>query len=281
MFNIINRNTRSLARLELSDEQIKIQSPSVFAEAPQAGVSARYTFLPTVQIVNRMRAEGWAPVEARQQAVRAEGRFGFQKHLIRFQRRDQIATPGEYTPEIALVNSHDRSSAYQIHAALYRFVCANGLMVSDSTFEAVSIRHSGREAEEVIAASFTMLAQIPRLTERVTAFRARQLTAGEQEQFARQAIAARWQDAALAPIGMDKVLLPRRNEDTGADLWSVYNRVQENLVRGGQRDYRQRRTDGSRHQKTRPVTGLDESIRINKRLWEIAEAMHTSKLTEN
>ena len=58
MFNIINRNTRSLARLELSDEQIKIQSPSVFAEAPQAGVSARYTFLPTVQIVKKYRVSG-------------------------------------------------------------------------------------------------------------------------------------------------------------------------------------------------------------------------------
>ncbi|MGA2248419.1 MAG: DUF932 domain-containing protein [Verrucomicrobiota bacterium] len=148
----INRNIRSFSRIELSDEQIKVQAPSVFAAAPQAGVSERYTFLPTSQIVSRMRQEGWAPVEVQQQSVRLEGRMGFQKHLLRFQRRDQIARPGEYTPEIALVNSHDRSSAYQIHGALYRFVCSNGLMVSDSTIEPVSIRHSGRETEEVISA---------------------------------------------------------------------------------------------------------------------------------
>ena len=148
----------------------------MFAAAPQTGVSARYTFLPTAQIVTRMRQEGWAPVEVQQQSVRLEGRMGFQKHLLRFQRRDQIARPGEYTPEIALVNSHDRSSAYQIHTALYRFVCANGLMVTDSTIEPVSIRHSGRETEEVISASFTMLAQLPRLTEKVEAFRSRQMT---------------------------------------------------------------------------------------------------------
>jgi hypothetical protein len=150
---IINRSHRSLARIELSDEQIKVQAPSVFATTPQAGVSQRYTFLPTSQIVTRMRQEGWAPVEVQQQSVRLEGRMGFQKHVIRFQRRDQIAKPGEYAAEIALVNSHDRSSAYQIHTALYRFVCANGLMVSDSAFEPVSIRHSGRETEEVISAS--------------------------------------------------------------------------------------------------------------------------------
>jgi len=86
---IINRKTRSLARLELADEQIKAQAPSVFAAAPVAGVSERYTFLPTSQIVSRMRQEGWAPVEVQQQAVRVQGRMGFQKHLIRFQRRDQ------------------------------------------------------------------------------------------------------------------------------------------------------------------------------------------------
>jgi hypothetical protein len=176
MFSIINRNTRRLARIELADDQIQAEAPSVFAAAPQAGVSARYLFLPTAQIVARMRQEGWAPVEVRQQAVRVEGRMGFQKHVIRFQRRDQIATRGEYTPEIALVNSHDRSSAYQIHGALYRFICSNGLMVSDSTIEQVSVRHTGREAEEIIAASFSMLAQLPRLTEKVEAFRARQLT---------------------------------------------------------------------------------------------------------
>lgn len=279
--SIINRNTRSLSRLELTDEQIKAQAPSVFATAPVAGVSDRYTFLPTAQIVNRMRQEGWAPVEVQQQAVRVEGRTGFAKHLLRFQRRDQIAKPGEYTPEIALVNSHDRSSAYQIHGALYRIVCANGLIISDSTIERVSIRHSGREAEEIIAASFTMLAQIPQLTERVNAFRDRQLTPTEQHLFAEQALKLRWDDPALAPVGVEKILWPKRTEDTGADLWSVYNRVQENLLRGGQRDYHQRREDGRRIGRSRPITGLDESIRVNKALWELAEALRTGKLATN
>ena len=279
--SIINRGARTLARIELTDDQIRNQAPSVYAAAPVAGVSERYTFLPTAQIVTRMRQEGWAPVEVCQQAVRVEGRMGFQKHLIRFQRRDRIAVPGEYTPEIALVNSHDCSSAYQIHAALFRFVCSNGLMVSDSAIERVSIRHSGQESEEVIAASFAMLARIPELAERVESFRARQLTPTEQHQFAEQAIRLRWDDVKLAPVGVDKILWPRRTEDTGADLWSTYNRVQENLIQGRQRDCHQRRADGHRHALTRPVKGLDEGIRINKALWELAEALRAGKLIVN
>ncbi len=77
----INRTHRSLARVELTDDQIKAQALSVFAAAPRAGVSQRYTFLPTAQIVSSMKQEGWAPVEVRQEAVRVEGRMGFQKHL--------------------------------------------------------------------------------------------------------------------------------------------------------------------------------------------------------
>jgi hypothetical protein len=51
----LNRNTRSLSRIELGDEQIQAQAPSVFAVAPQADVSERYTFLPTSQIVTRRK----------------------------------------------------------------------------------------------------------------------------------------------------------------------------------------------------------------------------------
>jgi hypothetical protein len=266
--SIINRNTRSLARVELTDEQIHRQAPSVFAASPVAGVSERYTFLPTSQIVDRMRQEGWAPVEVQQQAVRAEGRMGFQKHLLRFQRRDQIAKAGEYAAEIALVNSHDRSSAYQIHAGLWRFVCSNGLMVSDSTLESVSIRHSGQETEEVIAASFAMFSQIDRVADNVARWQARQLSQGEQHDFAARAIALRWEDAA--PISPAKILWPRRNEDTGTDLWSVFNRTQENLIQGGQKDYSLRQANGHRFPKTREIRGLDQGIALNKGLWDLA-----------
>ncbi|HYG34311.1 MAG TPA: DUF932 domain-containing protein [Clostridia bacterium] len=166
------------------------------------------------------------------------------------------------------MNSHDRSSAYQLHGALWRFVCSNGLMVSDSTLEQVSIRHSGRETDEVIAASFAMFQQIHKVAERVAAFQARQLNTQEQHDFAAQAITLRWE--ADAPISPAKALWPRRSEDAGADLWSVFNRLQENLIRGGQRDYSLRRDDGHRFAKTRPVKGLDESIRLNKGLWDLA-----------
>ena len=163
------------------------------------GVSDRYTFLPTAQIITRMREAGWAPVQADEQRVRLENRQGFQKHLIRFQRRDLIAVKDEYAAEICLLNSHDRSSAYQLHAGLFRFICANGLMIADGQFQRVSIRHSGFSPEEVIEASANALAQLPQITARVDAFKNRLLTTPEADAFAQRALLLRYDQPEKAP----------------------------------------------------------------------------------
>src|SRR5947207_7675404 len=215
-------------RVELPDEQLRLLAPSVFAAQAMAGVSARYAFVPTAHLVGRLRDAGWAPVSAVQQRVKLDERRGFQKHLIRFQRRDVVPVKGEYTPELCLINSHDRSSAFQLHAGLYRFICANGLFVADgSAFENVSIRHAGFTADEVIEASFRILDQVPAITARVEAFRARQLTGAESREFATAALRLRCEDAQKAPIGTEKLLEARCYEDACDDLWHVFNRLQE------------------------------------------------------
>ena len=136
--------------VELENIHLQAKAPSIFALQPIVGVSEQYTFLPTMKIVDAMRDDGWMAVDVQEQRVRLETRRGFQKHMIKFQRRDVFARVGEYAGEISIVNSHDRSCAFQVGACLYRFVCSNGLMVADSSIQSVSIRHSGHENAEVI-----------------------------------------------------------------------------------------------------------------------------------
>ena len=62
---------------------------------------------------------------------------------------------------------------------------------------------------------------------------------------------------------------PRRWEQADRSLWSVYNTVQENIMRGG---IPQRRPDGSRFL-SRPVRSVDEEVRLNLRLWQLAAAL--------
>jgi len=266
-----NHTPAFFSRREMADDQIRSVAPSVFAAAPLPEVSERYAFVPTAQIVSRLRDSGWSPVMASEQTVRLENRRGFQKHLLRFQRRDVQPVAGEYSPELVLVNSHDRSSAYQLHAGLFRFVCGNGMIIADATFERVSIRHSGFTPDEVIDASFKLLEHVPAITARVELFKQRQLDVPEKNAFAEAALRLRFETVNEAPISASKLLDTRRYEDKGDDLWHTLNRVQENLIRGGQRDFSRCRHDGRRFPRTRAIAGLDQNIRLNRELWNLAE----------
>ena len=110
-----------------------------------------------------MRENGWAPVRAEQQSVRTEARRGFQKHLIRFARAEQLDSweKNQVRPEVVLLNSHDKSSAYQLHCGLFRLVCTNRMVVAHATFHRISIKHSGFNPDSVIEASFEILGAGP------------------------------------------------------------------------------------------------------------------------
>src|SRR5258708_19386488 len=69
------------------------------------------------------------------------------------------------------------------------------------------------------------------------------------------------------------LLNPRRYGDGAKDLWTSLNCVQENIIRGGQRDRSRRRPDGSRMPKSRAIKGIDEDMKLNKALWEMAEVL--------
>jgi Domain of unknown function (DUF932) len=261
----------------LSDEELRQCAPSIFASQPIDTVSDRYSFLPTFSILRGMRENGWAPVRAEQQSVRTEARRGFQKHLIRFARAEQLDSweKNQVRPEVVLLNSHDKSSAYQLHCGLFRLVCSNGMVVADATFQRISIKHSGFNPDSVIEASFEVLSAVPDIMNKVQLFQDRILTDAERLALATGAATYRWEDLNKAPLNPAMLLNPRRFGDGARDLWTTLNTVQENVMRGGQRDYSRRRPDGNRMPKSRSIKGIDEDLKLNKALWHMAEILRT------
>lgn len=268
--------------LAISDEELRRVVPSIFASQPIEGVSDRYSFLPTSSILQGMRENGWVPVRAEEQSVRTEARRGFQKHLIRFARTEHLQTweKNQVRPEVVLLNSHDKSSAYQLHCGLFRLVCLNGMVVADATFERISIKHSGFNPDSVIEASFKVLGAVPDIMNKVQLFQDRILTDAERLALATGAATYRWEDLAKAPINPSMLLNPRRYGDEAKDLWTTFNTVQENIIRGGQRDYSRRRPDGRRMPKSRAINGIDEDMKLNKALWQMAEVLRTGGTQE-
>ena len=170
-----------------------------------------------------------------------------------------------------MLNSHDRSSGYELRAGMFRFVCRNGLMVADSLIPALHVRHTGQELSRIIEAGFTILSQLPRIAERVASFRSVGLSDAVARQFAAQALALRYSDPALAPIRAEQLLEPRRCEDAGNDLWSTINRVGENLLRGGMRDTSRVNRAGKPFRPMRQITGIGANVSINLGIWSLAD----------
>jgi hypothetical protein len=71
------------------------------------------------------------------------------------------------------------------------------------------------------------------------------------------------------------LLEARRYADKGNDLWRTWNVVQENLLKGGMHDTDRRRearlSDLRAPSAPREVVAINERIRINRSLWDLAE----------
>lgn len=256
----------------LSDAQIRTVAPSIFAEAPHESRSQRYSYIPTAEVLTELRKEGFQPFMVCQTRVRHEDRREYTKHMLRLRHASQIN--GAEANEIILLNSHDGSSSYQMLAGMFRFVCQNGLVWGD-TFADVRVPHKGNVTDHVIEGAYEVLHGFEQVQDSRDSMRAITLDEGEAEVFARSALTLKYDNAGKAlPIRESQVLQPRRFDDNRSDLWSVFNRVQENLVKGGVSS----RTANGRQQRTRPVQGIDQNVRLNRALWLLADGLRQLKI---
>lgn len=264
-------NTTNFKAIALNDETLRNRAPSIFASGPMVGVSEKYTFVPTVEILAGLRDLNWVPVDVEEQRIRREARRGFQKHLVRLRLAAQMETLDEWNVELVVVNSHDAGCAYQLHAGIFRRICSNGLVVSDQGFEALRFRHSGLLTGEVVQASLRLVEAMPKIGERIQRFRERLLEPPESHALAEQALLLRYPTVAESPIAPETLLQARRPEDEGVDLWHATNVIQENLIRGGLSDDRRDRRGKLRSM--RALRGIDSKVTVNKGLWSLAERL--------
>lgn len=257
----------------LSDDQIRRVAPSIFADGKHQSRSDRYTYIPTIDVLRGLRNEGFQPFMVCQTRVRHDDRREYTKHMLRLRPGAEIT--GEDVNEIILLNSHDGTSSYQMLAGAFRFVCQNGMVVGDNVRD-IRVPHKGNVVQNVINGAFDVLDGFNLIREQKDGMRAIELNRDEQHAFARSALALRYDptDAeAPAPITENQLLAPRRFEDRRDDLWTVFNKVQEHLTKGGLHG----RSRSGRSMSTRPVIGIDQNVKLNRALWMLADAMRQLK----
>ncbi len=254
------------AEVPLTDDQLYRVAPSIFAPDKHESRSERYTYIPTIDVLDGLRKEGFQPFMAAQSRSRIEGKSDFTKHMLRLRPPAQIQAPEAF--EIILINSHDGTSSYQMLAGVFRFVCQNGMVTGD-TIEDVRVPHRGNITENVIDAAYSIVDDFDTVRNSMEIMKSTPLALREAEALAEAALVAKWGEDK-APILPDQILLPRRFEDRGKnDLWTTFNRVQENLIRGGLPGH----TATGKRTTTRSVTSIDTDVKLNKALWVLSERL--------
>jgi hypothetical protein len=274
------RNTRVLrADAPLSEDQMRGAAPSVFAEGKHASRSERYTYIPTIDVLRGLRKEGFEPFMVAQGQSRIEGKAEFTKHMIRMRHIGGDAGAAMTKPEaneIILINSHDGASSYQLLSGIFRYVCSNGLVVGTVSND-IRVPHRGNIQGEVIEGAFRVLDDFAAVNDATASMKALDLKPDEERAFATAALALRYgertEDQAPAPITVEQLTEARRFEDTGRSLWLTMNRIQSNIMQGGQPG----RSAQGRRIHTRPVGSIDRTVTLNRALWVLAEEMRKLK----
>jgi hypothetical protein len=265
-------------REPLTEAQLRHAAPSIFAEGKHESRSERYAYIPTIEPVRALVREGFRPVYARQGNSRIEGKREFTKHLIRFQHDTALMQAhGDIVPEVILINSHDGTSSYVIMAGAFRGICYNGLYSAD-LIDDFKVGHSGNVVNKVIDGTWRVVDNVGRITEKASEWNEIVLTPDEQGVFAEAAHELRFDnESSAATINPRRLLLPHRPEDRGNDLWRTFNRVQENVTKGGiSYTSTTEREDGTvvrRNLETRPINNIDGDTKLNRALWTLTQKM--------
>lgn len=288
-------------RYGLSNEEIEGRFPAVFADEPHESRGSRYLFVPTYEILDGLRENGFIPTTVMHQKARVE-RPGVQshgKHLIRFRHVNDLEVSPIARPEVhevVLINSHNGTSSYQFMSGLFRFICENGCVFADLD-SSLKVRHTGRGdlLHAILEATFQIAANSVTIMEEIEQMKQIILSWDEQMLLSEAAMATRFDkvqvvesdngktlDRSLVPFQpqdflraarpSDFVIGGRSRFDAGdRDLHTTFQVLQENMV---ERPIRSSGRNANRQRSaTRRLSGIDGNVKMNAALWTLTQKM--------
>lgn len=257
----------------LTRAQIEPVAPAVYSNGPHASRSNQYAYVPTFEVLQTLIDNGFGVYEAAQQRSKKEDKDPYTKHMLRLRHVDRWSVPDKHyggVPEMVMVNAHDGTASYHLFAGFFRFICTNG-MVAGKHVTHFRIRHTIPEvtrAEVLTGGMEIVTKEFAELMQRIDRMAKVTLDERAQVRLARDALRLRY-GSVNAPFTEEHLLLRRRSEDKGNDVWTTFNVIQENLTQGG---FEVRSTMYNRRSMVRPVERVSNVLKINQGLWDLAEA---------
>jgi hypothetical protein len=276
--------SRSTTNSELSINGIEQRAPAVFADTVKNTLSPRYAQLRTADVLPIMSDYGFVPVQAAQKNSRKANPLHTQ-HMVAFAHRDTLVdtySADAQRGEIVLYNSHDGTGSIRMFAGCYRLICSNGVIAGEG-YDA-RLYHSKANVNSFEQMLTQTVERLPALMERIQQMKGKEMNRLAQMELAVRAAETRWDWTTerdnLYPVKgtfatgrtVSGLLRVQRDSDIYTNAWVVFNRIQENIIRGNAliKCFNERNPDGI-YRKSRPVNSVTENVRVNRELWNAAE----------
>jgi len=246
--------SRSASNLPLTTEEIMHRAPSVYSTTHS--MSPRYGQVTTANAIGILADFGFYPVQAAQ-----KGKGRHKAHLLAFASSPLDSTEGR--PELILYNSHDGSSSLKMFAGFFRFICSNGIVAGDG-FES-RLRHTSGTVNGFENLVTNTAGRLPMLQDAIENMRSRTINQNDATDLAKRASHLRWDASKVTDKTVGDLLEARRVDDNDPTLWSVFNHVQEGLIRGGVRV-------GENDRRAKAISSISASVAVNQKLWDLVAA---------
>lgn len=244
---------------------------------PKSTLSEKYAFIDSKQLIEKFTQLDFVPVKQIVTKTKKQENQGYQKHFVEFShpKFDELKNSLQIDsfPRILLVNSHNGSTGLQLRLGIFRLVCSNGLVVQRGDFGSISIRHSAKALERLPIELTKLSAHAWGLAERVKELSSFEPNASAMNDFVAGALKIRLGDEKFSELkkfeldtNMSQLTTLNRNADCGANAWNYFNRVQENVIRGGRG-----LSVGGQWRTMRAINSAQSSLEKNIALWELAE----------
>jgi hypothetical protein len=207
-------------------------------------------YIPTLDVITKLQDEGWQLSGVAEQ--RGKNRK-ITSNYVQLQHPDFAVQNSKGKDEaftsITLSNSCNGSRPLQMSLGLFRQVCTNGLIRFDQHAETEKIKHIEVNARDLDRFVNSMNGKASQLLTEVNEMKHKGLSLEDMRKLAHEAARLRYNN--LDDINIDDLLIVNRVEDESNDLWTIFNRIQENL--------------------THDVKNMNEDIRLNQQLFSLVE----------
>lgn len=227
-------------------------------------IDVKPNYIETLDTVENLMKQGWMIDSVCEN--RNKSNYKIDTHYVKMSHPDLIMKTSKGGTEgisnLYITNSCSGNKAMNIDLGMYRQVCSNGL-ISFSGERVGSISHNdkGQRKYEIVMSEINKHAS--KAIDSFIKFKQKELTSAQIQKLTRDALRLRFKN--ISDINHSQLNVAHRTEDEGNQLWNVYNRIQENLIKPNMLvDANGRLISG--------VSNVKQDLEVNKQLFSLMEA---------